>query len=425
MLTKPVRPRERSCLAARRILSASIITIVGMIFCCTCSFAADWSFTPSVTFSEKYDSNITFSSTFPPGVPKGDYITCLEPVFSIMGETDKTKFLFQTDTTGEKYIENPRFDTINTNTYTNLTELWSPRFSTGTNFRFVHDYTLENELETSGIATQKAERFQYNAGGDVKYAIADNVNLQAVGNYIDTIYPSHPSGLPDYNTYQATVTPIWSITPRMDIGLSSNFIRQDYPSFSAEINTVTEMINWKGLLTPTVTLNLSTGYYYTWTSYITQVVRYIPPAPPVLATAPGSGSDSGPAAAATLKKDWSQRFSTTLMANKSQYSDPYARSFDKTSVGLSASYRLSELTTLNLSATYDMDDQITQGNLNIDYIYIGPAIEQRISENLIATLRGSYELETNSNTGGSPYHVDRCLVWIELTYKMPRLWSSH
>ncbi len=425
MLTKPVRPRERSCLAARRILSASIIAIIGIIFSRTCSFAADWSFTPSVTFSEEYDSNITFSSTFPPGVPKGDYITCLEPVFSIMGETDTTKFLFATDTTGEKYIENPSFDTINTNTYTSLTELWSPRFTTDANFRFIHDYTLENELETSGIATQKTERYQYNAGGDVKYAITGDLNLQAAGSYIDTMYPSHPSGLPDYNAYTVTVTPVWSISPRMDIGLSSNFVRQDYPSFSAEMNTVTEMIYWKRLLTPTTSLGLSAGYYYTWTSYVTQVVMYIPPGLPVLATVPGSGSGSGPAAAANLKQDWSQRFSTTLMAGRSQYDDPYARSFAKTCVGLSASYRLSELTTVNLRATYDMDDQITQGNLNIDYIYIGPVIEQRISENIIARLRGSYELQTNSNTGGSPYNINRYIVWIELTYKLPRLWSSH
>ncbi len=402
-----------------------IIIITGIGFFCNCSFGADWSFSPSLTLSEMYDSNLIFSSTPAPGVPMGDFITSLQPVLSITGETRRTRFEFDTVTTGKKYVENPRFDTIDTNTYTSLTESWSPRFSTDANFRFIHDYTLESELETSGIVTQMAERYQYNAGGGVKYALTQTLNLEVNGGYIDTIYTTHPAGLPDYHVYQGTVMPVWGITPRMEIGLSTTFIRQDYPAFSADINTVTEMFYWKRLLSPTMDLDVSAGYYFTWTSFVTQVIQYIPPALPVLVTRPGSGSDSGPAAAAHLKKDWSQRFSTTLLASKTEYDDTYARSFDKISVGFTARYRLSQLTTVYFSATYDMDNQISQGNGKINYIDIGPSIEKRISENLTARLRGSYELETYSNFSGPGVDVDRYCVWIELTYKWPGFWANH
>ena len=416
-----------------RSLPLSVVIMIGAILPYGCSFGADWSFNPSVTLSEKYDSNITFSATSAPGVPREDYITTLEPVFSLVGETQQTKFELDTDTKGLTYVENPQFDTIDTNTYTSLTECWSPRFTTGANFRFMHDYTLENELETSGIVTQKTERYQYNGGGDVKYALTDTLNLQASGNYIDTNYPTHPPNLPDYDAYQVTLTPVWSISPRTDVGLNSNFYRQSYPSFSADINTVTEMVYWRRLFTPTTSLDVSAGYYFTWTSFLSQVIRYIPPAPPLLVNVPGSGSDSAPAAQANLKTAWSERFSTTLMASKSQYDDVYARSFDKISVGFTAAYRLSELTTFNILVSYDMNDQISQGSqpllnqakVNIDYVNIAPSIETRLGENLTARLRGSYQLENQSYSRSPGVDLNRFIVWLELTCKWPRLWATN
>ena len=301
--------------------------------------------------------------------------------------------------TGKEYFVNPQYDTVVTNTSTSLTELWSPRFSTSANFGFIHDYTLESALQTSGIITQMAERYQYTTGGGVKYALTENLSLQASGSYSDTTYPSHQSGLSDEQAYQVTVTPMWSITPRNDIGLSSTFSTQDYTSFSSETNTVTEMVTWKRLLNETASFELSAGYYLTWSSYVTQVLRFIPPNEIVLLTLPGSGSGSGPAATVSLKKDWSERFSTTLMANKSQYSDTYARSFDQSTIGFSVGYRLSELTTLNFSSSYDMNDQASQGTEKIDYVSIGPSIERRISENLTARLRGSYNWRPTAPTG--------------------------
>ena len=137
--------RKREASYCLRVLFF-FVTVVLVVLYCNGAFAADWSFTPSVTLSELYNSNITFSSTSAPGVPGGDFITKLKPVLSVTGQTETTVFQFNTDTTGETYLKNPKYDTVNTDTSASLTELWTPRFSTDANFTFYHDYTLENAL---------------------------------------------------------------------------------------------------------------------------------------------------------------------------------------------------------------------------------------------------------------------------------------
>lgn len=405
-------------------ISIFCLTFV-VVLCCNVAFAADWSFTPSATLSEKYDSNIDFSASSSVGAPGADFVSGLDAVLSATGTTDSTVFQFDTDTLGEKYVKNTQYDTVNTNTGASLTELWSPRLSTDLNFRFYHDYTLQYSLATSGIVTQRADRFQYNAGGGFTYALGENLSVQAGCMYSDTTYPSHPFGLSDEQAYQVTATPFWSITPLDTVGISSSFSRQEYPTFSAQTDTVTEMLSWKRLLNETTSFELSAGYYYTWSSFVTQVLVFIPPAEVVLANMPGSGTGSGPAANCSFQKQWSERLSTTLTASKSQYSDAYARNFDQTAVGLNASYRLSELTTFNCGASYDLNDQTAQGSEKIDYLNIGPSMVRKITDNLSASLRGSYEYETDSAAGRSALHYDRYSVWIEFTYQWPRFWANH
>jgi hypothetical protein len=403
----------------------ALFTILLIILFYNCAFAADWSFSPSVTLSEMYNSNVSFSTTNTPGVARGDFITSVTPVISVTGATEETTFQFDTITAGQKYIENPGLDTITTDTKASLTELWSQRFSTDANFRFIHDYNLENELATSGIITQLTERYQYTAGLGSKYALTESLNLAINGAYTDTIYPSSPVYLPNYTIYQGTITPIWAITPRNNVGLSSSFFEQDYPRISASMKTVTEMLYWESFVTETLNFRLGAGYYFTSAGFLTQVYKFIPPSTIVVVNKPATATDIGPAVTADIKKDWSERFSTTLQAGKQQYSDPYARSFDQTSVGVTARYGLTELTAIKFSATYYSNDQISQGNEKIDYVNITPSIERSLSENLTGRLSASYEIETESNYGGPGLNYDRYRTWVELVYKWPRFLATH
>ena len=384
------------------------------------AFAADWSFTPSVTLSQRYDSNFAFTSTPTPGTTKGDFITSLTPVVSVTGETEQTTFQFDTVTSGQAYFENPRFDIVNTNTTTSLTEMWSPRFSTSANLGLIHDSTLEDQLQSSGIITEKVERYIYSFGLGGKYDLSEALNLNASGLFAKTIFPS--GAYPDSDVYQGTITPILAITPRDNIGLSSNFTYTAFSSVGTTIRTLTETLFWERRLTDALTLKLSGGSYFSKLDFITQALEFIPPIFFRIVNRPATANDIGFVFGADLKKDWSERFSTTFSAGSQQYNDVDARSFDSTFISGMATYKLSELTTVNFLARYNMNNQISQGSEKIDYYILTPSIERNLTENLIVRLAGSYEYESETNPN---INSDRYRTWIDLTYKWPRFFSSH
>jgi hypothetical protein len=404
-----------SCFDAKRGLLTFVFLVPIFIFCNSAS-AVDWSFTPSATLSESYDSNFRFRSTPIPGTSKDDYITSLSPVASVTGETEATKFQFDTVTNGEVYIKNPKFDTINTNSTASLTESWSQRLSTTANVGLVHDWTLEDQLQTSGIITEKTERFLFNSGLSGKYDLNESLNLTASGQYARTIFPA--GTLPDSFVYQGTITPIWAVTPRDNIGFSSNFTDTEY-DISTKIRTVTEMLYWERTLTETLSFKLSGGYYFTTLDFITRTPKFV---------LSQTDNDSGFVFGVDLKKDWSEVFSTTFSAGSQQYNDVNARSFDSTFFSIGARYRVSDVTTVSFNARYNLNDQISRGSEEINYYIINPSIERNLTDNLIVRLAGSYENEADKDLGGVPgskSNVDRFRTWAELTYKWPRFLSTH
>jgi hypothetical protein len=390
------------------------------------AFAADWSFTPSATLSQSYDSNFRFIATPPPpGTTKGDFITSFTPVVSVTGETEETRFQFDTVTSAQSYFQNPQFDIINTNTTTSLTESWSPRFSTSANLGLIHDSTLEDQLQASGIVTQKVERYVLSGGLGAQYALSESLNLIASGLLAKTSYPS--GALPDSDVCQATITPVWAITPRDNVGLSTNFSYTEY-STATTIETVTEMLYLERLLTETLNIKLSGGYYFTTLDYTTPALEIVSPGFFRLVNLPVTEQRGNFAFGTDIKKEWSEKFSTTLSAGEQQYNDVNARSFDSTFFSVTANYKLSELTAVNLLARYNMNDQISQGIEKIDYYILNPSIERNLTENLIVRLAGSYEHESDKDFGGAAgtkLNYDRFRTWVDLTYKWPRFFASH
>lgn len=397
------------------------------------AFAVDWSLTPSVTLSELYDSNVRFSSRTPANASKSDFITNLTPVISITGDTERTKFKFDTITTGQKYVNNPSYDTINTNTKASLNYLWSPRLSTDVNFGFIHDWTLDDQIEKAGITTIRTERFHYEFGLGGKYALSEPLVLSASAG---VGLNSYPSGLlQDQSTVQVNVTPIWSLSHRDSIGLSSTYVYADFdnnntllPGYSnaADIKTFSEMLYFQRLFSETLSFKFGAGYQFTSSEHRELGINANPP--PIFSSVKVSSDNSSPVFTAEVKKDWTERFSTTFAANMEEYSDVSARSFEKTSFRGAAKYRLSELTSVLFDVKYDINSQNTNGNEEIEYYRLSPAIQRDISESLMLTLAGSYEHEKDRNFGGvsgNESNVDRFRTWAELTYKWPRFLSSH
>jgi len=411
--------------------------------------AADWSFTPSVTLSESYNSNYQFTTTPLPGTTKSDFITSITPVFSITGTTENTIFTFDTVTPAQAYIKNPKYDTIDTDTTTSLTEIWSPRFSTTESLVFAHNQTLEQQLQASGIVARRTDQYQFTYGLNCTYGMSETVNLIVSGTYARSIYPS--GQLPDSDVYQATIMPVWSFSPRSDIGLSSSLAYSDYSggsgltSSGAEtgsggtagsgttIKSATEMLIFDRNFSETMSLKLGAGYYLSSLRFIALTPELIQPFPPfpfyklVFVPKPAKATEGGFVFSADLKKDWSERFSTTLSAGRQQFNDVNANSFDSTFLSETASYRLSEVTTVNFTAKYNMNDQLSGSGQKIDYYIINPDIQRNLTENLTVKLAGSYEHEftSSSGIGTTASNLGRYCTWVELIYRWPRFLATH
>jgi len=343
----------------------------------------------------------------------------LTPVLSVTEETEQSKFQFDTITSAQAYFLNPQFDIVNTNTTASLTESWSERFSSSVNLGFIHDSTLQQQLESSGIVTQLTERYLYTFGLGGKYDLTESLNLSASGLVAQTTFPSGTS--PNSTVYQGAITPTWAVTPTDNAGLSSNFSSSDYSNATA-IKTVTESLFWQRQMSDTLRFKLSGGYYFSMIDFTVPALEFVPPSFIRIVNLPRTSTDGGLVYGADITKDWTERFSTTISAGKQQYNDVNAQSFDSTYVSGTVRYRLSEKTTFNFVARYNTNAELSQGSTTIDYYIISPSIETSITENLLLRLSGSYEYETQ--TPGT-FNVDRYRTWVDLVYKWPRFFASH
>jgi hypothetical protein len=413
-------------------------------FCALCAsavdvLAADWSFTPSATLSESYDSNFRFVTTPLRGETKYDFITSFTPVVSINGETEQTKFNFDTTTPAQAYINNPRFDIVNTNTVAGLTETWSPRFSTTATLGFVHDQTIEEQLQASGIVAQRTEHYQYNSGLGCTYGLNENLSLLVSGAYSKNDYPS--GTVPDSDLYQATISPTWSIDERNNISLVNSLSSTDYSASTttgnaSKIDSLTEMLSFQRLFSDTLSMKLGGGYYFStldFTAFTPKIIGFkiVPPdrlVPNIiLIPRPESATEGGFVFSADVKKDWTERLSTSFSAGRQQYNDVNTNSFNSTFVSGGAAYKWSELTTVSFSARYNMNSQIAGGTQEFDYYNFIFSVERNLTENFILRLSASYELEyeNSGGPGATTQSPDRYRTWVDLTYKWPRFFASH
>ena len=405
------------------------VPVIFAVLSCSRAWAVDWAFSPSATLSEEYNSNVRFTNTSLPDQTKSDFISKFTPVISITGDTELSQFRFDTTTSALAYINNPKYDTIDTDTKTSLTHAWTSKFSTEGDFEFVHDYTLEDQLQQSGIRTLLTERFQYNFGLTGKYALSESLSLAVGGTAGRGDYPS--GLLPNQTTYGVSVTPVWNLSPRDNLSLSSSFDYADYQGTST-IKNFSEMFSWERQVSETLSFKVGGGYQFTAVDYLKIVFVPLLQSEGIqfgtFNTATGTASSNNPVGVAELKKDWTERFSTSISVTSKYYNDANGRSFDMTSFTGSAKYGISERTRLNFDAGYNINQQTSLGNETIDYYRLTPSIERDLSEFLTLRLAGSYEYEIEKGfggTSGASATINRYRTWAELTYKWPRFVASH
>lgn len=396
-----------------------ILYFTCQMLCSQTTHAADWAFNPSVTVSEQHDSNIRLLPNDSQS-KESDFITSFTPALSLARDTELTSFKIDSSTSVLKYTDNPRFDTIDTAFKGSLAIKWSPRFSTEANIAFVHDTTLEDQLEQAGIRTIKAERYRYEFGAGAKYALTEKISLLVSGSGGQSLYPS--GEVEDQVTSRIRLVPAWALSERDTIGLESSFTYREFEK-GLRIYNISEIIFLQRLLSETLSFSFGLGYQFQTTESALRTALMTSLDGLVLTGRPETKTDGTPIAVTEVKKDWSERFSTTVTAGRQQYTDVDGQSFESNFVGGIATYLVSERVTFKFSARYYSNTEIDQGGRKIDYFVLAPLMERKITANLGISLRAAYERELCDNHGNDT-RADRYRTWIELTYRWPRVFAS-
>jgi hypothetical protein len=392
------------------------IIILIILFFSNCAIAADLAFSPSISLTQKYDSNLLFTSSN----TQSDFYTVLKPVFSLTGESETTKFKMDTTVRGEKYFKHDELDAILYDTRTSLSHAFSQRFNTELTTAFVRDTTLETQLEQAGLATVRAERYLFDSGLKESYALSDRLSLLVSEGIQSAIYSSGVH--PDSNTWQVGAGPSYLLSPKDTVTLTSSYVSADFEDTST-INTFQEMVEWKRLLGESASIRLGAGWRFTSTTF--QVLSWVitPQGHLALVKHDRKEDDNAPVFSGILEKAWSERFSTTLSAGKEQYNSADAVTYDRTYAGVGLKYSLSDLTKLAFDARYDHNEESGGANEKKDYFRFLPSIERKLSERFVLRLSGLYERE-DTDVSGRSYSIDRFSTWVELTYLWPRFMSS-
>ena len=378
--------------------------------------SADWAFSPSISLTQKYDSNLQFTSQN----AESDFYTILKPVFTLTGETETTKFKMDTTVRGEKYFKHDELDDILYDTRSTLSHAFSERFNTELTAAFVRDTTLETQLEQAGLATIRAERYLFDSGLKETYALSDRFSLSATEGIQSAIYPS---GIhPDSNTWQVGIGPSYLLSPKDTLTFSSTYASADFEDTST-INTFQEVAEWKRALSETTSLRLGAGWRFTSTTFQVLSLAVTPQGNLALVKSDLKTDDNAPVFYGVLEKAWSERFSTTLSAGKEQYNSADAVTYDRTYAGLGLKYSLSDLTKLAFDTRYDHNEESGGANEVTDYIRFLPSIERKLSERFVVRLAGLYEHE-DQKISAREFSIERFSTWVELTYLWPRFMSS-
>src|SRR5687767_7678460 len=101
----------------RLITFLAVLASLTVELCCESSAYAETKIIPSVTASQRYDSNVfrVPTSFLPPGTKSGDFVTALSPQLGILNKSDLGDTKFNIGVSGNVYANNSSLNYISTN----------------------------------------------------------------------------------------------------------------------------------------------------------------------------------------------------------------------------------------------------------------------------------------------------------------------
>lgn len=415
----------RSLLLNRRFCFLVLTAAVFQIMLASRTVGADWSLSPSISVSETYDSNINFQYQD----RQSDFITYIKPTFLLTRQTEQDQLKFYSQENGVLYIKNSQLNRIETYNNTGWTRQWSPRLSTDLGAGFNKTTAQTTQLEEAGIATALADQYIYNVRLNGTYALSEVLSLSTGGTAGQTWYPDKffsgtTARFFDSNTALGNLNLAWKRSEVDTLGLNSVYSYTHYIDATTDnVQYFRPGVYWERTLSETASFMLGAGYRWTWISYFLNVPQIDPSGQLTFVKQSFNNTSSAFDFAATLRKSWTNRFSTSFAAGRDQYNDVNAVTTNHMYGAASMQYGLTELTTFNCQVRYDYNSRIGQGTYTTNYFVVSPSLQRKFTQDLSLRLAGTYAYQLQDVADFSQ-NADRYTAYLELVWQLPRLWAN-
>ncbi len=371
--------------------------------------AQDWYLSPKIEATGEYNDNYFFTSQH----KVSDYFSHIKPTVEIARDTEDTLLHFASTLDAEIHLRRPDLDTIGDDSQLALTHNWSQRLSSNFTGTFSHNETLNQELLTAGLVTQRVERYVYGSGLSSDYALSETTTFNAGADVTETQYPS--GFYPNLLVWDTHLSPGWQINPYNTVGFLASYCIADYGNIAAgkgkssslTNRTLSTSLTWRHTLNDTTFFTSSGGLSTAWVESNEPGFKQQP-------------ATESPIFSFVISKDWTERFAASFSAGREQYNAVNSESVTHTYIRANPSYKLSELTTCAVDLSYDWNTQ-NGGATNTNYFRIAPTLTRRITERLSLLFGASYENEQQDKLAG----LARMRAWVSLTYDWPRALANH
>lgn len=382
--------------------------------------AADWAFSPSISVSETYDSNINFRYHN----LESDFITSIKPKFLLTGRTEQDQLNLDSTLNGMIYVKNNQLDRVETFNNVSWIRQWSSRFASDLGASFIKTTSLESQLEEAGIRTTLADQYSYGFRAKGSYALTEALSLALGGTVGQTWYPDKEFS--DSDTATGNLSLAWKYSDFDTFGMDNLYSYKHYLDATTDnVQYFRPGLFWEHTFSETASLLLGAGYRRSEIEYLVSTLEYIPPRQLAVVKKHYTTRNNSYDFWATLRKRWSERLSSSLSAGRDQYSDSNGVTYNHMFVSTGFDYALTELTKVGLNLRYDNNSGIEGGIKETNYFRVIPTLDRKLTKDLTLRLAGSYEYQTQKYaTATYSEDTDRYRAWVELVWQLPRLMAA-
>lgn len=397
------RTRPKHSTRFRRHLYSLVLLFSFIGYLSPQAFCAEWKIIPKLGVAGGYDDNVNYTNTN----KTHSSIVDIKPGIELNYKTLLSSVQMRADFDVLRYLDQHDLDRENQYYRLKGSHRFSERWDTRGGFRFFRDTTLNTYLNETGRLTQQVNRDYYYATGGVSYDLTQLSSIDADYRFSRAQYEGDV--FPSYNRHQVFLTYRHRLKNQIDtISIG--------PSYYHRTNNINDSDY----------TSLDFGWKRDW-SEITNTFLSIGPRYSIIKYKNGNSNDYSWGAIARFRLNHKGIASKTTF----QYYHDLATIADGVDVNVDNFYLIYDYL---LTARFGMgiDGRLvfsyglsnTQNNqTNVHqrrYYMVEPFIYYRLSENLKAYLRYSYQ-NSSDKPIKSENASERNRVWLELSYELPMM----